>query len=350
MAVADEVFAIRNSVAVSRPDHVRFVRVTGPGAAAALDAIMPAELYVRDGQILQSLLLDESGRVVADAYVGCDDDAFFLLVDGLTARELADYLDRHLPPDSGVEVEDRSETHGLIGIDGPYAWELLALLAGPDVFGLPYLTFFHLDRWTCFRAGKTGEYGYGLLAPREDRDELHARLLELGRPLDARPAGIDAFDECALENWFFNPRREGRENLTPVELQLQWRVSYRKRFVGSDALRAHREEPARRRTACLVSEQALATGDSVSWNGATVGRVLNAGASSTRGDWVALTLMDAGYAHPGIAGFRVENDRGSATARSETPPLINNRSLHVSPQIHSYGERGEFQFPPLRRR
>lgn len=350
MSVADEVLAIRQSVAISRPGHVRCLRVQGPGADVALDSIVPSELYLRDGQMLQTLLLEESGRIVADAYLACDDDAFDLLAEGPTGAELRDHIVRRLPAASRVSIEDRSETHGAIGLDGPYAWELLAQLAGPDVFGLPYLTFFHLDQWTCYRAGKTGEYGYLLVAPREDLDGLQARLLDLGRSLDAVPAGLDALDECARENWFFNIRREGREKVTPLELQLQWRISYRKDYVGADALRARRAETSRRRTVCLVSDDPMERGDSVSLDGRRVGRVLNAGPSSTRGDWVAVALVEETWAHPGIPGFRVENDRTAATARSETPPLINNRSLHVSPQIHSYAERGEFPFPPLRRR
>src|SRR5205814_7049485 len=89
----------------------------------------------------------------------------------------------------GVTIETQASSHGLVTLNGPYAWELLALLAGPDAVGLPYQTFFHFDGGLGFRAGKTGEYGYGLLVAHDRVDGLCARLLELGAPLDAAAAG-----------------------------------------------------------------------------------------------------------------------------------------------------------------
>jgi glycine cleavage system T protein (aminomethyltransferase) len=350
VGVREEVYAIRHSVAVCRMDHMRSVRVRGANVYEALDGIVPADLYVRDGQILQSLLLDESGRTFADIYLGCDDEEFLILAEGPTGGELSAHLERHLAPGGGIAIEDQSTSHGILALDGPYAWELLALLAGPDVVGLPYLTLFHLDRWICLRAGKTGEYGYVLIVPREDLEGLYARLLELGAVLDASAANLEALDQCALENWYFNIRREGMEPVTPIELQLQWRVSYRKSYVGSEALMRRRREGPRQRLTCLVSGEPLLLGSQVSLNGRTVGRVVNPGFSSIRGDWVALGLLEIAWAHPGIDLFQVEIDGSAVAARSVTPPLLNNRSLHVSPQIHSYAARHEFNFPSLRRR
>src|SRR5437870_25042 len=82
--------------------------------------------------------------------------------------------------------------------------------------GLPFANLFRFDRWLCVRAGKTGEYGYDLLVPRGEVETVRARLLEKGRRFELGEAGLEALDACALENWFFNVRREGREPVTPV--------------------------------------------------------------------------------------------------------------------------------------
>jgi aminomethyltransferase len=342
----EAVHAIRHSVAVGRPDDVLVLRLTGADVWDALDHLCPGDLYLRDGQLRPALLLDEEAHPVADCFVARDDEDGLLLVEGPTAEELQAHLARHLAGAGEVTVEDLTAERALLTLDGPFAWELLAAVAGADCVGLPYLTFFHVDPAIVFRAGRTGEYGYGLLVPRGEGDALERRLLDAGRALDVAVAGRDALDQCALENWFFNIRREGRAPVTPLELQLQWRVSTRKAFVGSEALARRRAAGIAQRLTCLVGAGPYAVGDAVRLEGALVGAVVNAGYSDTRGDWVALALLDVTWAHPGI-GFEVAGAAGAVAARSVSPPVVNNRSLHVSAQLHSYATRGEYTFPPL---
>jgi aminomethyltransferase len=343
--VPEAVAAIRGSVAVTPLDDIAIARVSGAGAWEALDRVLTSELRLRDGQLLHTLALDEAGRPFADVLLACDDEAFVLIADGPGPAAFADYLRRHTAGARDVVIEDASEALALVSLDGPYAWELLSLLAGADVVGLPYLTFFRDPRALCYRAGRTGEYGYGLLVPRAQRQTLLDELLRRGETLDAAPGSLEAIDHCALENAYFNIRREGREGATPIELQLQWRVSYRKNFVGSEALARLRASGTASRLTTLIAASPMAAGDAVTLADRPAGKVVNAARSATRGDWVALAMIDARWAHPGIDGFAVGT--GGTSARSVTPPLVNNRSLHVSPQLHSYASRGEFTFPPL---
>jgi hypothetical protein len=76
-----------------------------------------------------------------------------------------------------------------------------------------------------------------------------------------------------------------------------------------------------------------------------VGTVLHAGPLTVRSGWVALALMDVEYAYPGIPDLHVGAE--GASARSVTPPVVNNRSLYVNPQVHSYASRHDDDFPPL---
>jgi glycine cleavage system aminomethyltransferase T len=343
MTLAAAVEAIRSSVALSRLDHVCLVHVRGEDAFDVLDRVVPAQLRVRDGQLLHTLLLDDDAHPVADLYVGRDDEDYFLLAEGPEAGELTALLRRHSPEGADVAIEDGSATHAILGLDGPYAWELLGAALDPEVIGLPYLTFYHRPEAICYRAGKTGEYGYGLIVPRDGVDALEARLRAAGAAYDLRDAGLDALDQCALENWFFNIRREGRARVTPVELQLQWRVSHRKTFTGSEALRRRRADGARERLTCLVADGAMAVGDSVASEDGAIGRIVNAGWSDTRGEWVALALLDIAWAYPGIGDLTA----GGAVARTVSPPLLMNRSLAVSPQLHSWFTRHEHATPPL---
>lgn len=344
MTVGDEVLAIRQSVAFSWMDEVRLLRVRGRDALEALDHLCPGELYVRDGQLLHTLFLDETAHLVADVYVGCDDEEYFVLAECASAAVLDDHLSRHVPAALDVTIEDHTAAHCVLALDGPYAWELLGEVAGQEAIGLPYLTFFHVGDWLCVRAGKTGEYGYAIIAPAREREALAGRVWEAGAALDLVEATLEARDVCALENWFLNIRREGREPVTPLELQLQWRVSYGKPCVGADALAQRRRERPHHRLTCLVGDGPLALGSDVALDGATVGRIVNAAFSPVRAQWVALALIERAWAHPRLE-FQVEG--AASRIRAVSPPVVNNRSLHVSPQLHSYATRGDYSFPPL---
>lgn len=345
MTSAEGARAIRSSVTVTRLDHVRHVRVRGGGAYDAVDRIFPRELYIRDGQLSQSLLLNEDGTVFADCYVGSDDDELFFLAEGPAEEELVQHIRGYGEDVEDVEVMAMDATHGLIGLDGPYAWELMSRLVGPEVIGLPYLTFFHFEGVACCRVGKTGEYGYALITRRDAMDGLWDELLRLGTSLDVGTADLGALDACALESWFFNIRGEGRHDVTPLELQLQWRISRRKTFVGAASLRHRLREGVRRRLTCLRGHAPMADGDSVTFEGECVGTVLNTVAETMGDGWVASALIDVELAQPWIDGLTV--GEGGVEARSVTPPVVNNRSLYVNPQVHSYASRGQDDFPPI---
>ncbi|MEZ4404851.1 MAG: hypothetical protein R3B06_32995, partial [Kofleriaceae bacterium] len=241
-----------------------------------------------------------------------------------------------------VTLTDLSADHALLRLGGPYAWELVGDLTTPDVIGLPYLGLFHHDDLICFRAGQTGEYGYDLLVPRPQTDAVRARLLELGRRYDLAEISLAALDVAGVENFFWNPRRQARPGLTPLELQLQWRVSYGRACPGAAALAARRAAPYRRAT-LLAADAPLAIDAEVTVAGAPVGTVLDAVASPTRGDHLAIALLDPAVAQAGLDGFAV----GTVAARSISAPAVNNRSLYVDPQRHAYASRAGDTFPPL---
>lgn len=336
--------ALRHSAAFSVKRHVVGARLEGPGAYDLLDRVVCGELFAQTGRMRHTLLLREDGTPLADAYVCADDDGFLLLTEGVPGQVLLEHLRAHRP--AGAEVALRLlDGDAVLGLDGPYAWEVAAEVLGPEVQGLPYLTFYTTGEVTCFRAGKTGEYGFDLLVPLAQVERWSDRLVEAGRRFDLERCDLEDLDRCALENWFFNPRREGRSGATPLELQLQWRVSRRKAFVGSEALAARRAAGIRERLVCLVGPGPITIGDEVLHSEHRVGRVVNAGPSALRGDSVATALIERSLAHAGVGGFVL--GRGGQPLRAVAAPVLNNRSLYVLPQRHSYFTRAETDWPPI---
>jgi hypothetical protein len=65
---------------------------------------------------------------------------------------------------------------------------------------------------------------------------------------------------------------------------------------------------------------------------------------------IGMALLDLPYAYSGIDAYTVEADGESQTRvfiQTVSPPVINNRSLYVNPQKHSYTTRSSHTFPAL---
>lgn len=348
----DEVQAIRRATAWCRTKHVTALRLSGGGAYAALDRLVPRELFVRDGAALQTVLLDDDAVVIADLYVARDGDDFLLFCEGPTTAELTALIAATGVTD--VVVVDVADRHEIVSVHGPYAWELLGEVFGLEVVGAPYLTLFRAPfgdvEQLCLRAGKTGEYGYDVVVDKGLVAAFIDALVAAGQRFDLREVGLAALDQCALENWFFNVRREGRYGLTPMELQLQWRVSFRKpSFVGAEALRAFKQDQQNgRRITAIVADEALVLGDKIVHGDDDVGVIVAAGASVIRGDVVGLALLDVALAWPHLNVLDVIDPRDRRTAlHTVCPPVLFNLSLQVKPQRHSYATRADDTFLPL---
>ncbi len=151
-----------------------------------------------------------------------------------------------------------------------------------------------------------------------------------------REVGLDALWHASFENWFFNIHREGRmPGLTPIELQLQWRLAGDDReWLGRAALKAH---TATHRTVALVGAAPLAAGAAISYRDQPIGKVLIAEQSATLDLPIGMGLIELPCAYSGIDRFVA----GEVAVRTVSPPYVNNLSLYVDPRRHGWATRDE---------
>ena len=341
MSAERELHALRTATAVALGDHIARVRVCGADAAELLERVSPRALFARTGKMCHTLFLADDARPIADVYICCDEDDFFVLAEGLTGADTCAYLHAHAGA-LAVTIEDLAASHAMLCLGGPYAWELLGELTTPDVIGLPYLGFFHAEAFTCFRGGKTGEFGYDLLVKREQLAAVRDQLATIGARFELAEISLAALDLAQLESFFWNARRPVPAGLTPIELQLQWRVTYGREFPGAAAL-SERRTSARERAVLIAADQELAAGATVRAGDQAIGRVLEADRSPTRGDWLGIALLERPLAHAGLSGLAA----GDVPIRTLSAPAVNNRSLHVDPQRNCFATRDTDVFPPL---
>ncbi|MCB9700218.1 MAG: aminomethyl transferase family protein [Alphaproteobacteria bacterium] len=320
---------LREGVVIADLGPVELLRLEGTAAWDVLDRVLPCDLFLRDGQAKQTMWLDPvTGEVLADVLVLADGDVMWLLVDGLPAARVAEVLAAEAR--AGEELSVELVARRWLEVTGPFAWELMGAWDRPALVGLGYLHHVDVDGAICLRGGRTGEYAYDLLVAPDRAEDVLASLSRAGEPLDARRVGPAVVRLAALENWFWVPGHPGFAGLDPLQLQLQWRLSWEKDFPGAEALRARRGEG--RRLVAFRTEGAPVEGAVVALGGEPVGEV-----RVVLPDGAGYALIDREWAHPGVPGLSCEG----APLALVSPPLVVNRSLFVKPQRHRYATRGE---------
>lgn len=334
--------ALRTGTTLLRAPTARVVRLSGEGARAAALWVLPSRLHLRDAQARQSLLLDASAHPVADVVVAADDEDYLLLLDG--PGDPVAHVREHARGD--VQVTSLEETHTLLELHGPWAWELAAAALGEDLLALPYLNFFRMDDALVLRAGRTGEYGYHLIVPNERVESVLGRLLERGPEVGLREVDADTVALASFENWFFDARF-APPHTTPAELGLSWRLApdhgdTERDYLGREALEARRGSVARRQ-ACLLAAGEVHVADRVQLGGRDVGEITRVAFSPSRRQWFAAALVEPRLT---FAGIELRTERG-VSVRTAAPPLVDNQSLYVDPRRHSYRSRDEVRFGTL---
>lgn len=335
--------AIRTAVALSSPT-VEVVALRGDDARAAALHLLSSRLHLRDAQARLSLLCDTNGRPLADVCVAADDEDVLLFTRGLSRAALVEHVERSLPDGVKPTVEVLTESHDVVALDGPWAWELVAEVLGPDLVALPYLNFFRIDEGLCLRSGSTGEYGYELLVRKDTTDGVLAKIRDRGKAFDLVEVSAEALSVARFEGWFFDADHVPAD-ATAIELGLDWRLAPDRSFQGSAAADARRAETTHR-TCLLLSGPAAAT-DAVVLDGEVVGRITRALRSPVREAWVASAQLDARLRHSGIDRLVVRTAAGEIESLTVAPPLLDNRSLYVDPRRHAYATRGEVKFAPM---
>lgn len=332
--------AIRGGVALSRMDHIVPVGLYGPAAADLVDRLVPRAIYLRDGGIASTVLLDADGAIFADVAVVADDADFVLLAEGPSEEALLNHIQAAIQPGEEVEVRPMADRYRLLAVTGPWAWELLEALAGPEILGLPFQSAVLVGDDICLRTGRTGEWAYLLMVLESTVEARWAELCRAGEAFDAAEADLDDLDTAALENGFFVIRAAGLAALSPVEAQLQWCLTPGKEgFLGEEATRKSLAEPPAARLTFAVADIACAVGTPLQFGDAVVGRVIECRPAGSRSGFLVICKMELAFAHSGLT---LTTEMGEVHTISA--PAVPNLSLALDPQRHRYASRRE-DFP-----
>lgn len=336
-AVAAEARAVREGVGLLEISNFAKYEVSGPGAEAFLDRLLPNRLP-RPGRMVLTPMLNPAGRLIGDFTVARETDERFVIFGSSLAEAYHMRWFLAEAPASGVAV--RSLGLDLVGfqIAGPRSRDLLARLAGRDVsaeaFRFMDVARFDVGHLPALvgRVTYTGDLGYEIWVRPEHQRALLDLLLAAGEDLGLRPFGGRALNALRLEKSFGSWSREYRPIYTPFEARLDRFVALQKpAFVGRDALLAARDRGPERLLVTFVVDalDADVIGDEPVWHGdRVVGWVTSGGYAHASGVSVALGYVEAAVAGE-TDGFAIEIIGERRPARVQARPLFDPDGLRM---------------------
>jgi aminomethyltransferase len=294
----------RESAGLFDVSHMGQLIIAGPEAEKGLETLLPADLAIlKEGRLRYSLLLTEDGGIVDDLMVTRRGDHFYMVVNGATKDGDIAYLTERLPR---TVVLDHMKEQALLALQGPKAAEALSRLV-PGVEQLGFMTggAFRLGGATVWisRSGYTGEDGFEISLPAAQASAIADLLAD--QP-EVKPIGLGARDSLRLEAGLPLYGHDLDTHVTPVEADLGFAISKRRRAEGGFAgwhriARELEQGPIRKRVGLAVEgRQPVREGAFVvDEDGDEVGKVTSGGFSPMLEAPIAMAYVPAASAEAG---------------------------------------------------
>ncbi len=227
--------------------------ITGPGALDTVQSTCVAQCDVPIGKVIYTPVLDAKGGFMSDLTVmRLGDGHFRVVTGGLHGMADRKTFSDHLPDDAETQLESRTDEICTIGLWGPQARSILAMLTDDDVSdeGFEFLTCREIEVRTnsdvvtvlASRISYVGELGWELYGPMERMAAVWETLLEAGAQHGARPVGIGVYGTTGrIEKGYraFGFELDAERTITEAGMQ---RPKVKKAdFVGKEAYLAQRD-------------------------------------------------------------------------------------------------------------
>ncbi len=283
--------------------HMGQLTLTGDGADAALEALMPGDFCaLRDGALRYSMLLNDEGGILDDLMVTRRGDELYVVVNGATKHDDIAHLRAKLP--AGIELTYHDDW-ALLALQGPKAVDVLGSLA-PGVAALSFMRAGRFElagasAWIS-RSGYTGEDGFEISLPAAQVETVARTLLDDER---VKPIGLGARDSLRLEAGLPLYGHDLTPRTTPVEASLSFAISKRRKaeggFPGSARVLDQLLNGAPRRRVGLMIDgrQPVREGAKVVAAGESVGDVTSGGHGPALNAPIAMAYVPAAFAADG---------------------------------------------------
>ena len=302
----DEHEAARTGVIVMDMSFMSKFLVTGRDAGTLLDKLSANAVDGDAGVITYTQWLNESGTIEADLTVSkLGDDRFWVVATDTAHRHVETWMRRRLGDGMAAAVTDVTAGFAQINVQGPRSRELLQSLTTADLSNVAFAfrSARHIDigfaRVLCIRITYLGELGYELYVPADQALGVYDRIVDAGRAVGLRHAGLKALSSLRMEKGYRDYGHDIDNTDTVLKAGFGYFVDLDKPggFIGREAVAKEKAAgpPTRRLAQILIQdpEPLMYHAEVVYRDGAPSGYIRAASYGFTLGGAVGLAMIEA---------------------------------------------------------
>ena len=250
--ISDEHEAVRKKAGVFDVSHMGEFMVRGPGSLDFLQKVTSNNVAgLVECQAQYSCLPNRTGGIVDDllVYKMPEADTYMLVVNASNIEKDWNWLKEN-SGDFDVEMENISDTIGLLAVQGPAVTQLIQPLTDIDLEQIKFYhfavgTFAGIENTIISATGYTGSGGFELYVPSEALPKLWEQIMAIG---EIQPAGLGARDTLRLEMGYCLYGNDIDDTTSPLEAGLGWITKLKKgEFNSSGIFIKQKEEGLKKR-------------------------------------------------------------------------------------------------------
>lgn len=256
--VREECLAVRDHAGIlDLPGFSRY-RLSGAGARDWLNSLITS-IAPKPGRMGLAYFADRDGRILTEmSIMALDQDFFFLTTAAPAQQHDFEWLQRHLPEGSDIEIQDVSDAFSCQVLTGPNARAILNELCDAD------LQLSWLSHQTTQIAGRhcqlvrvsfAGELGWEIHSKIDDTAAIFDALMIAGQSHGLKPFGMFALNSLRLEKGYRAWKTDLSTDYTLLEGGMARFIKWDKPdFVGKAALETQRQKGVSKCFVTLIIE------------------------------------------------------------------------------------------------
>ncbi len=236
-----EYTAVREGVGIIDLSSRGKLRLSGKDHLKFLQGMLTNDvLKLKEGSGVYATILTVKGRMVSDMRVYRENESVLLDLEPGMNEKVKDLLTK-FRLSYKADIEDITETTGLISVQGPYAAKLIALFIERELPPMDQYDFLQLQAiglgLTIVSVNRTGEQGFDIYINNDGLELVWESLMSKGKELDIKPVGYDALNTLRIEAGIPVYGVDMDENNIPIEAGLWDALDFEKGcYVGQEVV------------------------------------------------------------------------------------------------------------------
>ncbi|PGC49318.1 aminomethyltransferase [Bacillus toyonensis] len=328
--------AVRSGIGLIDLSETGRIVVKGEDHVEFLDRLVTKDImFMEEETTLFTLLLQEDGTVIDIINLFKNEDSITVITTPHKKDTVLAWLENQKT--HGIEIIDISQTHSLLGFEGPYAWRLAQQFLDFEISSLPFQSFVLNQLFgkeiLLARTGVTAEYGYQLLF----EQSLEPIVVQTINSFKDDDISLKRVDWETLETLMLEIRHpyfefKHLEELNIFEASLEWFIDfYKDEFYGRESLEQQSEAGVNKRIVGFTTgiESQITVNDEIFIEEQLIGKVIELKESPVLNMRIGVALLEEPFAVSGIEFYIKNKENALYEARTQSSPYILPKSWSI---------------------